>query len=409
MNLLEQDKVVKQDSKAKRMVLFAIVFLVVLLIVIIVAIAIINQLMKGEEKLSVDGKSVKMPSSMVYKDNETNNIYIQISTAAYYAGYDFYNGEYNKFTEDRTKCYVENKNQVVSFEANAKTIYKNTLSTAGSTSQTGVITNTISNTTGTSSQAANNTTNNTTSGTSVRGYVTNTEEYEIENPIKIIDNKLYATPEAIAKALNIYIAYSAETRTLNIQTLEYLQSYYKSAVVSYGYTTIAEDFESQKSLSYGMIIVIKDGTYGVINANTFATIIGTKYDKITFIESTQEFLATSEGKQGVLSNVGETRIALRYDRIGTLESRLGLYYAINDNLIGVLNRTGKVIVFLEYENLGVNRTVFNLDSLENNLILYENCIPLQKENKWGMADKDGNTILNFEYDQLRICKYNTKR
>ena len=389
MDLLEQES---KKGGMKKTLTFSISFLVVLLIVIIVAIAIINQLVKNEYKLILNGKSTKMADGIVVLDEQTGELYLPISYIGTRAGYEFFNGEYNKFTEDKTKCYLKNDNQVISFEMDSDVFYKNVFSKIETIVPTGNKNDTT--------EDVNNVIVEPISTVITKGKPLNTEEYSSKVPIKMINNNLYANIETLGAALNIYIGYTPENKTLSVQTLEYLQEYYAKGIENYGYTELAKDFKSQKAISYGMLIVEKDGSYGVISANDYSRIIGNKYDKMEFIESTNEFLVTSQGKQGVISNTGETRIGLRYDEVGVIDGKQGLYYAINDKLIGVINKTGKVLVFLENENIGINKEVFALSDIKNNLIMYENAIPLKKNGRWGMVDKNGNNIVNFEYDNI---------
>ena len=153
-------------------------------------------------------------------------------------------------------------------------------------------------------------------------------------------------------------------------------------------------------MSRDMLVVNKDDKYGVVSTKDFSVIIGTKYDKMVYLENTEEFIVTNDGKTGVLSKDGEVKIGLRYDEVGLIDGEEKIFYVKNDNLYGVLNQNGKVLVQIEYDGIGIDRKTFPLYNFYNNLLLYNNCIPLKKSNKWGIVDKSGNTILNFEYDKL---------
>ena len=75
-----------------------------------------------------------------------------------------------------------------------------------------------------------------------------------------------------------------------------------------------------------------------------------------YLESTQEFIATNEGKTGVLSIDGETKIGLRYEDVGLIDDTLGLYYTKNNNSIDWSRTVNDIkkdedeLALLAYEN-----------------------------------------------------------
>ena len=83
----------------------------------------------------------------------------------------------------------------------------------------------------------------------------------------------------------------------------------------------------------------------------------------------------------------------------------------------MLNRNGKVIIYLEYNSIGFEREQFAYDGIKSNMFLYENSIPIMKTEtitsmdeknkpvvteikKWGLADKNGNILLTTQYDNF---------
>ncbi len=235
----------------------------------------------------------------------------------------------------------------------------------------------------------------------------NFDEYKIDKPIESSNNILYATASTIQTAFNTKITYDEKTNTISLYTLPYLNEYYKEAVKKYGYDGISEEFANGKTLTKDMLVVNKDNKYGVISTNNLETIIGNKYDKMIYLESTREFIVTSDGKCGILSTDGETKIGLRYEDVGLIDGKLGLYYTKNNNLYGVVNSKGKMLTYNEFEDIGVDRNTFSLGDMKSNYILYNNCIPLKKDGKWGMVDKLGTVILNFDYDSLGYIEEET--
>ena len=66
-----------------------------------------------------------------------------------------------------------------------------------------------------------------------------------------------------------------------------------------------------------MVVRNSSNKYGVNSLNN-QTIIGEKYKTITFLESSQEFIVeTDEGKMGIISTDGRTKIEPAYSSIKT--------------------------------------------------------------------------------------------
>lgn len=358
MELLSEEKNEKQNQ-GKKYVGFAIVIAIILLILIFVSILVLQQAQKNKEKLSVDGKKVSLPANLTMVDNQTGVTYISISKMAQLVGYNYYNGDYQQYSEDKTKCYVENEKQVSTLELNSNIIYKNT-------SEDKV----------------------------------NFDIYKVDLPVKSFKDSLYATQDAIQTAFNVSISYKTDNKTLYVYTLPYLCEAYDKDLKTAGYTGITTDFMTQKAIIKNMIVVVKDEKYGVISASDYSPIIGTKYDNLTYLESTNEFVATNLGKTGIINKIGEQKIKLNYDEIGVIDSQQELYYVKKDNLYGALNKTGKVLLNMEYVEMGVDKQSFISDNIKNSMFLYENCIPIKKGDKWGIANKNGNIILSTIYDNI---------
>ncbi len=358
MELLSEEKNEKQNQ-GKKYVAIAIVVAIILLILIFVSILVLKQAQKNKEKLNVDGKKVALPANLTMVDAQTGITYISLSKMAKLVGYNYYNGDYQQYSEDKTKCYVENEKQVSTLELNSNIIYKNT----------------------TEDKA-------------------NFDMYKVDLPVKSYKDELYATQDAIQTAFNVSLSYITDDKTLCVFTLPYMCEVYDKELKAAGYTGITTDFMTQKVIVNNMIVAIKNEKYGVISATDYSPIIGTKYDNLTYLESTNEFVATNLGKTGIITDKGEQKIKLNYDEIGLIDSQQGIYYVKKDNLYGAVNAKGKVLLNMEYVQMGVDRQLFISDNIKNSMFFYENCIPVKKGEKWGIANKNGNIILSFNYDNI---------
>lgn len=370
MNLIGQEYEEK-DEKVKKIVKISIIVAVIALFIVLGVYMYIYYVDSQTLKLSVDGQIKPMSEELLIID-ETGEIYVSIQDFAKIAGYEFYQGEYNKYTEDTSKCYLSNKNEVAGFELGSNKLYK---------------------------LDPNDTS-------------ANYEWYDMEEPVKLLNGKLYVLSDGIKIACNVKFDYNTERNRIQVTTLNRLVSYYQEKVVNeYGYAGIDTTYANEKAILYNMLVIKKAETdssgkvikdkykYGVITLDN-KNVIGTKYDNIEFIEVMQEFFATSDKKVGILSSEGAQKIDLNYDEIKLLDNELRLYYVSNNDMKGVLDRNGKRIVYIEYNQIGVDNTLFPSNDITNNMLLFDNCIPVMKNQKWGLFDKNGNQLLDTVYDSL---------
>ncbi len=361
MNLIEESFQTKEEKNKKtaiRIVLAAIILVVVLIIGIVSYMAYI----KGKElKVSLDGNANNDVKKMLVFENGT--VYAPIKKIASYLGYNSYNGEYFEKSESSSKCYVESENEVANFELNSKKIYKLDLNARA-------------------------------------------ENYEYvysKEAVRAINGELYASAEAIEKAFNVSFQYNEEKNTVQIFTLPYLVEFYNPYVLNWGYVGISEEFANQKAILKNMLVVTNNNKkVGVLDTEG-KSILEVKYSNITYLSSVGEggdFLVEDNGKVGVMSKNRETKVQLIYDSIELLDLDAGLYVAEKDNKYGVLDLRGKVIIYIENDEIGVDTSRFKENGIKNKYILAENLIPVRKDRKWGLCDTKGNLLVDYQYDSL---------
>ena len=369
MDLMENipEKNSKKVSGAK----IGFIVVIILIILLIIAAAVIwiysQQLASTQFKFNLDGRRQSEYSSNLFLFQD-NKIYIYIRDIAPLLGYNVFNGGYGEYTEDRTKCYVNNSREVVSFETNSSKIYKYNVTNSGNgESQT----------------------------------------FNVDAPILSSGTNLYITSDGLVRAFNVRFDYNTENNEVSIFSLSYLANYYSNQITNSAVTTSTSNlsesvvYNNQKALLYNMII-IRDSTtnlYGVASlADPTNTIIGTRYSSIEFMEGSNDFIVrTSENKMGIIGNDGITKVRLEYDNIVELDKNLGLYLVTSNNRQGVVNSNGKIIVYQDYDQIGLPNTI-NDTNVTNRYILLDNCIPVQRNGKWGLIDINGNELTQIEYD-----------
>lgn len=350
----------EDQKKAKKWMKIIAVILVLLLLTCIALIGYMYYIQSTQLKISVDAKQVSSLEQVLIFDN--GKVYIPIRAFASYVGYESSNGDYNqdKYTEDTTKCYVKSSNEVANFSLGSNKIYKTALD--GSNDY---------------------------------------EYYEIAEPVRMVNNQLCTTIEGAKIAFNIDMAYNQAENRVTINTLPYLVNYYTTQFQNAGIASGVNTFSNQKALLYNMMITRNaEGYYGVYDFNG-KEILGMKYTSIKFVESTKEFIVTTaEKKMGIMAADSTTKISPEYDNIKQIDKDTGLYLVTNNKKQGVINEHGSIIIYIEYDQIGIDSSKFVNNNVQNQYLLYNNCIPVKRDKKWGLFDKNGNQIVELEYDDF---------
>lgn len=363
MNLIGQEEKENKAEKVKKILKISIISVLVLIIIILSLSFYLSYQYKQKLKLSIDRKIVAIPESTFAFDE--SKIYVSIQDIAKLVGYDFFFGDYNKLTEDQNKCYVNNKKEVAGFELGSNLMYKLYPTEKNQ----------------------------------------NYDYYTIDEPVKTINNKLYVSSDALKTACNLTFNFNQQNNTIYIETLNYLFTKKSETVINkYGYSGLDDNFKNQKAILKDLLVVKKQESkdvykYGVISSDNKQK-IGTKYDKLEFIEPTNDFYVTTNKKVGVMSSEGAQKIEPNYQEIKLIDNDIRLYFVQSNNLCGVLDRNGKRVVYIEYNQIGIDSSLYPSNHIKNNMFLFENCIPVKKNNQWGIFDKNGNVLLEAKYDSL---------
>lgn len=369
MELLNDD-MAKLNEKNKRMKTNLIIVTILIVALIIVAIVIyfyIRNFQTNLLKVIIDGTNNSSLSSN--SDNqfiiENGRVYTSIRDISSALGYSYYNGDYNQYSEDTTKCYVTNSKELTTFSSGQSSIRKYP-------------------------QLDN----------------TESQSFDISEPVLMRGNKLYICEDGLKKGFNCQIGYDSKTNTITINSLEYLANAYVKNVENCGLANITDKailFNDQKALLYGYVIVedTNNKLFGmsIYDNGSLNETITPRYKSIEFIEGLNDFIVqTDENKYGIIGNNGITKVKPDYTEISEIDKDKGLYLVTSGNKQGVINGNGKFIVYQEYDAIGLTNN--NYPDITNKYLLYGNCIPVMREQKWGLIDINGNTILPLEYDGI---------
>ena len=358
MNLIENEELIAKNKKTKMIMVIIIVLILLLLVVCGVLLYLINVQQKNTLKLNIDGKSTNFASDVFVI--EDGKLYIGIRTFGEMMGYESHNADYkNRYSEDTTNCYINNANEIASYSLNSNTMYKK---------------------------------------------ATNNEDYEyfdLEEPVRLINDKLYTTIEGMQIGTNSMIQYDANNNQITVYSLDYIVSRYAASFTNAAIADEKADFNNKKALRYNLVVITNtDGYYGVCDSQG-KEIIGTKYTSISFKEDSQEFtVTTDDGKMGILSSDGTTKIVPNYDEIKQISKDLNYYLVKNNNKYGVINQNGNTLIYLEFDKIGINEADFTSNNIENPYILFDYCIPVMQNGKWGVFNIYGEQIIPLNYTEI---------
>lgn len=364
----------KNNDKAdlKKYLIIGMIACAVLIVFILVFIGIYSKNRPKILTLTIDGAQVQIPNGMFKFEGE--NVYISLEDIgkgdmARLVGYRYVKGGYKQFANDDNICYLEGDNEIATYKLNSDLLYK--------TLNNGII---------------------------------EYSEYSMSAPVKRIDDKLYVISDGLATGCNFKFYYNPQTQQIVINTLPYYFKTYKDkATTEYKYEGVDEEFVNQKAVLYGMMVVKENGQFGVITLEN-KTCVSARYDKIEFVETVSEFFVTASRKMGVITDDGKIKITPYYDKIKLLDNNAKLYYVENNGRKGVLNRSGAILgkLYTEYDQIGINATLFPTNDIKNEMLLYDNCIPVRLANKWGIFNIEGEEIVGFNWDGLG-CALNTSK
>lgn len=383
MNFEESDSFkgeLERNAKSRRNVVISLAFCSFLIVCLLILIAFLKYQDSITEKLFVDGKQVKTIPNGFYRTID-GEIYVDLKKIGALFGYDYTKGVYGEFNEDNDSCYMKNEFELIAVTAGAdkytKYLNLSKAQTIGSIKKVE------------SRQAS--------------GY---SENFNLEKPIKYEDGNLYLHQGYISEMFNVRVDWK-EYR-INFYTLSYLEGQAAKMLKAKGLVDLDPKFENLKALNYNFMIVGngktqgKSDLYGVYNLKTGEEIISMKYDEIIFVQNTQDFYITAaNGTVGIFDKEGKTVIApSEFEKISLLDQENKLYLVEKGGEYGVLDKTGEILIYAEYDAIGIDIEKFLEEEIDNGLLLFDKCIPVKKDGKYGLYSIDGKRLLDTSYDNF---------
>ena len=383
MNLEQSDKFAeieqKRDNKRK-IVLISIVLCAILVALLTVLIIYIKYLDSLELKLFIDGSQKKISNTLlVEKDNIS---YINIKEFSEMIGYTYTKGDYQKYNENEESCYINNNIEVVAMTAESKsfTKYIDVNSDAIELTAEGPY------------------------GTEIQVKSENGKYnvFSSDKTVKIINGQLYMPFDMLKDVYNVSVN-TNENNRIRIYTLPVLFQNSIKLAAQLGYDTVSGVYENIRAIPYDFLVIGKDNKYGVVDLSQKGKeVLSIKYENLEFIQNTEEFFMSAGTTVGLLDKNGKTIIKpMEYDDISILDEVKQLYLVKKDGKYGVLNRNGDIIVHVDYDEIGLkNSEEFedNLKNIRNTNLLFDECIIVSADSKYGMFDIDGKELLKTNYE-----------
>lgn len=346
MELYDEDIELKQ-SKVPFIIGICIAVLIFVTILIIIGIL---YLKNSITTITIDGVKNNDIEKLLYVDE--NELYLPIIKMASVFGQEAYNGDYKDKSEDKTKCHTISENEIVMFTKDSKTLIK-------------------------------------TNQNSEYEYI------ELDKPVIEINGELYITTQGIEKAFNVSFSADQNFKNINIYTMSFLIDYYAKQNSIEEYST---EFSAQKAILEGKLITIENNKYGVIDIASKQYILQPKYEYISYMPTTTDFLIKSNGQYGIVTKDATTKIKTAYDEIKVMDIQKGLYVVKQNNAYGVIDTNGNIIIQPEYKQIGIDATKYTKNGIENQYILLDEIIPIQNnQGLWGVFNTKGEKIVDFKY------------
>lgn len=362
MNFVDDENGVNNNkTKKDKLPIVAVILLIAIFVVamlIVVTLSSLSKMKTVELTLSLDGKNNSdFKNALIIEDDGT--IYVPIRDVAGYFGYKSYNGNYANKSESTDECYIESKEEIVTFEVDSTEIEK------------------------------------------INPSNSETTYFTIDKPIRKIKDKLYIEMDGIEIAYNLKAKYDEAKNKIILETMNYLVTQNKDNVLKNGFKSISEKFNDKKAILENLVIVIGDSNkYGLYNIETKETILETKYDSIEFIPITHDFTIKSNGSFGIKDNTGRDKIQTRYESIEFVGQKYKLYVVKKDGKFGVIDNTESPVIPIRYDRIGIDASVFSRNNIKNKFVLVNKVIPVKQNNSWALFDISGTPLTDFIYNGM---------
>lgn len=391
----EREMLFEQEKKRKifKAIIIAIIVLVILAVILWVYVSTKNSkklkiYVDGEEKAQVEDTLVlKNDKGKVLENN--GQIYISVRDLSTLLNCQYYNSEYKKKGEDKTKCQVRNENEYTSYISDSNNMYKAIVTKPDATDN-------------------KNVNNKNTESENLPDKV-DYEYFTLNDSVKYINDTIYANIDAIELGLNVSITYDSKKNTISIYSLNQLEvaaNNVRSDVVP----STEYSYANKRLLKYGMCIV-KDsqGNFGVgsyTDQNKISSYVAScKYSSIEFDEAKQilTVITSNDNKKCILSldldkQEVTKNITSQYDDIQAIDNNFQYFVVKSEEKFGIIDSNGKIILYPLFDEIGIDDGLYT--DVFGKYILNNKYIPIKQNGLWGLYNINGNKLIDPQFQDF---------
>lgn len=396
MNLIDESYNTNRNNK--KIFMICGIGVIVLIFIIIALVAMVTTMNTKKIKLTVDGNKYNSSNYIFSKDNI---LYIGIEdlTKITKNGYSYKSG--NKDIEDNNKCYITNNYESTFFEVNSNEIYK-VLEETNETEYYYLENDIIK---------ENNKIYISLNDIKTAANVS----YRMENNQIIISSiahleSFYNRPKSLNFIPDESIVW--ENTYSNKKMLKNSLVITKDNNQNYGLGKIYYVSDNKnKKITVKVSSIIDPKYLDIKYVEKFNQLIVRTENGMGIVQLDEE--------NGNIT--AKTRIIPQYQDIKQIDKNLYLVSERNSENIsseanttassgaikyGIVNEKGDTILPIEYDKIGFDLSKFTNNNLNSEFIIYDRYIPVKKDNVWGFINLTGKVVIKLEYSDIGCVSTN---
>jgi len=390
MNLIDENY--NSNRNNKKVFFICGIGLVVLIFIIIILLVLVTAIGGKEIKLSIDGNKPKVSTCIMKKDDV---LYIGIEDVVKFTKNEYNYKSGSKDVEDSNKCYITNAYESTFFQVDSNEIYKvleETNETEYYTLEKPIVkeNNKIYMPLSAVEIAAN--VNCVNQNNQIRiNSIAYLEQYYNQKATatfkpnsSIVWDTTYSNKKLLKHNLvlikdetnnlgvgKIYTTKENKDKVTKVQVQSIIDPKYVSIKYVEKFSQLIVETES----GMGIIELIeKDGNI------TAKTVIVPQYEDIKQINK-ELYLVSEKTSVNISSESSNTSSS------GKIK-------------FGIVNKDGDIILPIEYDKIGFDVSKFTNNNLNSEYIIYDRYIPVKKDNLWGFINLTGKVVIKLEFTDI---------
>lgn len=416
----------KKLEKYKKVAKKALIANSIILVIAIIAYLVLFFINSQREKLILDNVEIKNGEKTFVIKNKIK--YMDVSLLFNSLNmFNINNGVYGETYESKDSFYIETPYEVMQFTNNTKKMYK-TIIPDFQDRLVDKVTGKVKLTE--SEEKSGEKKPKPRDKKAIDNAIISEEEFNLKNPVIKEGARVFISFDDLKYVLNSKIVQKGpELRIYSIDELEKkIARFLKTNDLS-----LSPLYQNRKSIIDNYFIASKSNdAVGVykrdVSTNMIENIIGMQYEEIRYIQAEENIYFTTQDKKLGLKSLKNNEDIIKagdYDALDIYFKDEGLYLAQKKGKYGIINNQGKVIVPIEYNQIGLienkdkKREAVRKDDKEaenrlnkDNKIIMDKFIPVMqnttsKGEVWRLVLKDGSaqTDLNFTGIGYKVPTY----